>query len=218
METEKNQIVFYQKQSFLNKDRVLSIVAIVLMVFLLVRSWKGQKEYEHTVVQRDTTINNIYKDTTFTTIPTVQYVIHDTIKTKEVQWLPSHNYDSLLAQFEYLKSKFLETAVVREELPIDTIGKMIITDSITENRIASRNVKSSIVIPEKTITITKQTTLPPKNIWLYGVSLQGNQKSLVNQFNLNLMLINKKRVGYQIGAGIGINGEINYTGGIYFKF
>ena len=100
-----------------------------------------------------------------------------------------------------------------DTIQIDTLGSIVINDTITRNLISMRDVQSNIFIPTTTITNT---------IYLYkrefygGISV-GATNQAVQNINGELLYVNKKRDAY--GFGIGLNPDFQpiYTVRMYWK-
>ena len=100
-----------------------------------------------------------------------------------------------------------------DTIKVDSLGFIVINDTVTRNLISKRNVQSNIFIPTTTINNT---------IYLYkrefygGVSV-GATNQAVQNINGELLYINKKRNAY--GFGIGLNPDFQpvYTARMYWK-
>jgi len=100
-----------------------------------------------------------------------------------------------------------------DTIKVDSLGFIVINDTVTRNLISKRDVQSNIFIPTTTINNT---------IYLYkrefygGVSV-GTTNQAVQNINGELLYINKKRNAY--GFGIGLNPQFQpvYTVRMYWK-
>ncbi len=126
-------------------------------------------------------------------------VVHDTI--------PANIDTSSILKDYYTKYFYTDT------IELDTIGSIVVKDTITKNLIISRNVQSNIFVPTTTVN---------KTIYLYkkeffgGVSV-GATNQAVQNINGELLYVNKKRDAY--GFGIGLNPDFQpiYTIRMYWK-
>jgi len=106
-------------------------------------------------------------------------------------------------------AKYFYTDTVK----VDSLGFIVINDTVTRNLISMRNVQSNIFIPTTTITNT---------IYLYkrelfgGVSV-GSTPSAIQNLNGELLFVNKKRQAYGFGLGINNNFQPIYTARLYWK-
>ena len=100
-----------------------------------------------------------------------------------------------------------------DTIQIDTLGSVVINDTITRNLISFRDVQSNIFIPTTTIT---NTVYLYKREFFGGISVGATNQAIQN-INGELLYINKKRDAY--GFGIGLNPDFQpiFTGRIYWK-
>lgn len=100
-----------------------------------------------------------------------------------------------------------------DTIQLDTLGSIIVNDTITRNLISFRDVQSNIFIPTTTIT---NTVYLYKREFYGGISVGANQQMIQN-INGELLYVNKKRNAY--GFGIGLNPDFQpvYTGRLYWK-
>ena len=100
-----------------------------------------------------------------------------------------------------------------DTIQIDTLGSIVINDTITRNLISMRDVQSNIFIPTTTIT---NTVYLYKREFYGGVSV-GATNQAVQNINGELLYVNKKRDAY--GFGIGLNPDFQpiYTVRMYWK-
>jgi len=106
-------------------------------------------------------------------------------------------------------AKYFYTDTVK----VDSLGFIVINDTVTRNLISMRNVQSNIFIPTTTITNT---------IYLYkrelfgGVSV-GSTPTAIQNLNGELLFVNKKRQAYGFGLGLNNNFDPIYTARLYWK-
>ena len=100
-----------------------------------------------------------------------------------------------------------------DTIQIDTLGSIVINDTITRNLIAMRDVQSNIFIPTTTIT---NTVYLNRREFYGGISLTG-QPTQLDFINGELLYKGKKRNAY--GIGVGINNELVpiYTFKVFWK-
>lgn len=88
-------------------------------------------------------------------------------------------------------------------------GYVLVSDTITRNKIAGRGVETNLLVPEVTKTIT--LTQPKKNQVYAGFGLFGSQKDFAGGYELNLSLKTKQdRI-------LGVGYDQFFNGGGYFK-
>lgn len=100
-----------------------------------------------------------------------------------------------------------------DTIAVDTIGYLVVNDSISRNRIFSRNVKTNILVPVKTIKTT--TYINQRELYM-GLKVQGSSDQL-NYVGGELLFKTKKQQVYSIGMGLNNKLEPIVSGGIYFK-
>jgi len=107
----------------------------------------------------------------------------------------------------YAKYNYIDT------LTLDTLGFLVLNDTITMNSISSRSFVSNIKIP--TTTITKEIYLNNREFY-WGVGIQG-QKTQLNYVGGELLYKNKQK--NMFGLGLGVNQDLNpvLSGRIYWK-
>lgn len=125
--------------------------------------------------------------------------IHDTI--------PS-DIDTLSILKDYY-AKYFYT----DTLDLDTLGNIVINDTVSRNIIVSRRIKPNVFIP--TTTIHSNTTTNKTRLYT-GINMSANRQSL-NQAGVNLMLKTKKSKMY--GVGIGFNRDLQpvISGSLYWE-
>ena len=145
----------------------------------------------------------------------------DTVKIEKTEYFPKIvekvvvNIDTFSAPIDTVTvlKDYYAKYFYTDTIQIDTLGSIVINDTITRNLISMRDVQSNIFIPTTTITNT---------IYLYkrefygGISV-GATNQAVQNINGELLYINKKRQAY--GFGIGLNPDFQpiFTGRIYWK-
>ena len=107
----------------------------------------------------------------------------------------------------YAKYYFVDT------LSLDTLGYVLVADTVSQNKIASRKVNYKVNIPK--ITIEKTIYLNEREFY-YGIGLAGNPKQL-NYLGAEILYRTKKKQAY--GLGIGVNQQFQpvISGRIFWK-
>ena len=100
-----------------------------------------------------------------------------------------------------------------DTIHFDTLGYVIVNDTITRNLISFRDVKSNILIP--TTTITNNIYLNKREFY-GGVSI-GARRDQLNYVSGNLLYKGKKRNAYSLGLGVNQDFQPIYTIGMYWK-
>lgn len=198
-------------------NKMLAAIIIILVIFMATGNGRGCRgnnvKKSDTVVKHDTTWS-VHDTTIYKTLK--GKVLHDTIKTPP-QYIADTNYPRLLAQYNDLLSKYMALVEFRDTVRLDTLGYVAILDTVNQNAIKGRSVRSNYKIP--TVTVTKTITHydPPKAQLYYGFGLDLNPTLAPTGAHGGLILKTKKDqlIGLQIGTGI--NGGINYGFSSYWK-
>lgn len=188
------------KNSFKNIQTLLIIVLVVLL--FLQRSCSSNPIPDTKIVTKIEVKYDTINTVTKTYIPkwkTKIETIHDTFQA---------DIDTLAILKDYYTKYYYS-----DTLKIDTVGYAIINDTITQNFIAARKIKTNILIP--TTTITKEIYLNENELY-WGLGLQGRTDQL-NYLGGELLFRNKKKQVY--GLGIGVNQDFKpvLSGRIYWK-
>lgn len=125
--------------------------------------------------------------------------IHDTI--------PS-DIDTLSILKDYY-AKYFYT----DTLDLDTLGNIVINDTVSRNTIVSRKIQPNVFIP--TTTIHSNTVINKTRLYT-GFNISGNREAL-NQAGIGLILKTKKSRIY--GVGIGFNRDLQpvISGSLYWE-
>lgn len=100
-----------------------------------------------------------------------------------------------------------------DTIKVDSLGFIVINDTVTRNLISKRDVQSNIFIPTTTINNT---------IYLYkrelfgGISV-GSTPAAIQNLSGELLFVNKKRQAYGFGLGLNNNFDPIYTARLYWK-
>jgi len=145
----------------------------------------------------------------------------DTVKIEKIEYVPKIvekvvvNIDTFSAPIDTVTvlKDYYAKYFYTDTIQIDTLGSIVINDTITRNLISMRDVQSNIFIPTTTITNT---------IYLYkrefygGISV-GTTNQAVQNINGELLYINKKRDAYGFGVGLNPQWQPVYTVRMYWK-
>lgn len=167
----------------------------------------------------DTTI---LRDTQWKTHDTTIYktlkgkTLHDTIPTPP-EYIADTNYPKLLSQYNDLLKKYMALVEFKDTIRLDTLGYVAITDTVNQNSIKGRSVRSNYKIPTITNTITIQHYEQPKVKLFIGGGLDLGPSMAPTGAHAGLLLNTKKDqlIGLQVGTGA--NGGINYGFSSYWK-
>jgi hypothetical protein len=191
-------------KSFFSNLQSILIVGLVLII-LLMRECDGEKPVVKTIIETKETVK---WDTI--KIPEITYVPKWQTKIVRVTDTIPQDIDTMEILKDYYAKYFYS-----DTLDIDTIGNIVINDTITQNKIFARKPKVNIQIPvvTKEITITK---IINEREFYYGVGLQGSTDQL-NYLGGEFLYRTKKKNAY--GVSLGINQDFSpiIGGKVYWK-
>lgn len=191
------------KNSFKNIQSILIVVLVGIILWLRNCSSNG-----------DVTPTS---PTTITEISIKYDTIRDTILEYTPRWKTRVEVEidtftqpidtlSILADY-YAKYYYKDT------IKVDTIGYVIVVDTLTRNSIFSRNVVSNFTIPTTTITNTKY--INNREFYL-GLKVQGRTDQL-NYVGGELLFRTKNKTAYSMGVGLNNEFQPVISGGMFFK-
>tara|TARA_R110001592_G_scaffold274087_1_gene541038 strand:- start:750 stop:1451 length:702 start_codon:yes stop_codon:yes gene_type:complete len=216
---------------------IKTIIIVGLIIFLLLRGCgdtpQGTKEIVKVDGKKyelvDKTIDTVFIEKRVE-VPTYVPKYVDRVVEKIVK-IPTH-VDSLQIIKDYY-SKFVTKDTLRltyefaPEITIDSIGTKpnptlgfgVITDTITQNKVLSRDVVWNFEVP--TIYNTTIVKDLPKTQLYYGFNLGGNKQDIFSTASGGLILKTKSDKLYQLNLGVqtnGVDGVVPYIGGgIFWK-
>lgn len=128
-----------------------------------------------------------------------------------------YEIDSILVNIpidtlEVLKDYYAKNVYI-DEIVLDSLGVVIITDTISQNSIFSRQVKSDILIP--TTKITEEIYLNNREFY-WGLGIQGRSDQ-INYVGGELLYKDKKKQIYGLGVGINQDFKPVISGRLYWK-
>ncbi len=194
-------------KDFFKNIQTLLIVALIIVLLFQRSCNKSPIEIEPKVITK--------VETKWDTVTIDKPVYVPKWKTKVVT---KYKIDSILINtpidtLEVLKDYYAKNVYI-DEIVLDSLGIIIITDTISKNSIFSRQVKSDILIP--TTKITEEIYLNNREFY-YGLGLQGRSDQ-INYIGGELLYKDKKKQIY--GLGIGVNQDFKpvVSGRLYWKF
>ena len=199
-----NKFLEILKSIFNNIQSILIVVLVIII--LLMRECGGGNNGGGKI---DTTV--------------VETVKWDTLRIPEITYVPKWRtrivtkYDTIPADIDTMDilKDYYATYFYTDTLLIDTIGSIVINDTVTQNMIVSRTPKVSISIPTVTKEITITTYINKRELY-YGFGVQGT----TNQMNFlggDLLYRTKKNTAYGLSIGINQNFAPVVGGRMYWK-
>ena len=145
----------------------------------------------------------------------------DTIKIDSLIYVPkwrTHTiteYDTIPANIHTLSilKDYYTKYFYTDALDLDTLGNIVINDTISQNLITSRKIIPNIYIPTTTI---ERDSLISKNEFYYGFGLAGNKQQF-NYIGGELLWRSKRKKVIGLGVGINQNLQPVLTGRLFWK-
>jgi hypothetical protein len=193
------------------------IIAVLVVIILLQRACSGPAKTtpcdstSTTLIKTDT----VYRDVVKTDIKKVKVFLHDTTYVKETWMVADSNYGKLKHQFEDLVDLYASRNIYRDTINIDTIGNLVVIDTITHNNLRLRTYNHNYKIP--TITNTVVVPAPPKRQMYIGGALGFGYPITPTSIQAGFLFKDKKDQIYGLHAGIDMNGNITYLLSSYWK-
>ena len=151
----------------------------------------------------------------------------DTVKVEQTEYVPQIiekvviNIDTFTTPIDTVSvlKDYYAKYFYTDTIQLDTLGSIIVNDTITRNLISFRDVQSNIFIPTTTIT---NTTYLYKRELFWGVAVGGminpvQNESPINYVSGELMYVNKKRNVYGFGLGVDKDFFPIVSGRLYWK-
>ena len=131
------------------------------------------------------------------------------------EYLPDTNYTKLLAQYMDVTNKFLASNIYSDSLHIDSLGYVLVKDTVSKNMLIGRTFSYDIKYP-----IIKETRIIPekkRNQFYLGGYVQGNEVSGLDELGAEILLKDKKDRMFGISAGLTTDGQIMYGVSSFWK-
>lgn len=199
----------------MNKLLIL-LIAILMAIILFQRdgcTYIHDKQPEVTIVH-----DTIWKirDSLIIKKLKIKETIHDTVSTPP-EYIADTNYAGLKIQYEKLLNLFLAKNIYVDSLKLDSVGYVVVSDTVQSNKLDNRGYKYHYKIPtiHTTTTITKYA--PLKNQLYLGGGVDGNRAVGVTSLNAGVLLKTKKDNIYSVTVGSNVEGQINYGFRTFWK-
>jgi hypothetical protein len=188
------------------------LAAILLLIFTKGCKCNGGGGKE--TIKYDTVYKEVKGDTTY--VPKIDTIIKSTTRVKT-----DFHFDTLYVDQEIIKDvdtlailKDFYSKVIYKDTQIIQYGKIIIQDTITKNRIASRKLSYDLKIPEitKTVTLTK----PERTQAYFGINSIFNQGTNTIAVGGSLLLKFKNGFGMEGGAFVDTKNNLIFGAGLKY--
>jgi hypothetical protein len=201
----------------LNNISLSEILIVTLLIIILLQRCGGGNPEHPTAPQITIDTVWVHTDSTITTVPqiikTIPYPVP--IDRWSTEYLPDTNYTALVKQYTELAEKFLSSNLYKDSLHIDSLGYVLVKDTISKNMLIGRTFSYDLKYP-----IIKETKLIPekKRTQFYlGGYIQGNEVSGLDELGAELLLKDKKDRMFGISAGLTTDGQIMYGVSSFWK-
>jgi len=196
---------------------LLSVVALAQKPkYIIVKNYREGKVTAQKKVELPTQTKVIYKYITVVKTKTVEVSVPKIeYKIVEVAGKPTALDTVSILQAYYPKNAFKDVLVLPEKQ-----GRVIITDTISHNRLASRSWVADIT--PKVVKETVEVPAPKIREYYLGPEFSTNFRSINNWYSINVLVKNKSNHIIKIGGGVnmrdGIDGPRPWmAAGFYFK-
>lgn len=178
----------------------LTIIAVLFVVIILQRQCAPVSKVPKSVV----TIDTVYKHIKVTEIKEVP--VYKTITKRlpgDTIFVPDTNYYALQEQYIQLSKLYSNRNIYVDTIKLDSIGHIVVTDTLQYNRLRKRTCKYDYTIP----VITKIVTEYKETRQLYmGIQLSA-ETNPINYTNAQLGLLYKDKHDRVFG----VHGGISYN-------
>jgi hypothetical protein len=193
----------------------LIVIAVLVFIILLQRSCTpsgnitGLKPGKAEVVY-----DTIWKTVTKTETKRVPLILRDTtFLPGDSVFVPDTNYDKLKIQYELLAKNYGTRNIYRDSVQLDTLGFIVVTDTIQYNNIKTRLYKHNYKLPTVVATVLPQ---PRRQLYIGGGISIDNGLGLSN-LQTGLLYKNKKDQIYGLHTGISQNLQPYFGFSMYWK-
>jgi hypothetical protein len=131
------------------------------------------------------------------------------------EYLPDTNYANLLKQYEGLVKELLSTNYFKDSLRIDSLGYVIIKDTVRKNMLIGSSFSYDLKYP-----IVKETRILPaikKTQWFAGGFVQGEKGNFIDGIGAGLFIKNKRDQIFGAHAGLNTSGNLQIGISSYWK-
>lgn len=187
--------------------KIKDIIILILVAVILYLTQCNRPDTQPVEIQ--------IKDTTIYVPEYLTFYNTDTIKEKV--YLP-YRYDTIIYETDTIEILYVDTAnlildyfykrVYQDTISLDTLGFLVIKDTIHNNRILSRRVV-------RNINFTVKPLVMRSNRWYWGFSLLGNTTEF-NAITADVLWVQPNNA-YSLGIGTDGSGWV-FKGSIFFRF
>jgi len=190
------------------------IILVLVFIILLQRACTPKCE-EVSTPEPSVHMDTLYKEVVKTEVQRVPVYKTDIQYVKEPWMVPDTNYATLKKQFEQLVNRYAVKNIYRDTIYIDSIGTLVLTDTVRKNMLAERMYIHNYKIP--TITITKTIPLPPKRQVFVGGAIGATYPVAISSVQAGMLFKNKKDQVFGLSVGLDTRGVMTYSLSSYWK-
>lgn len=182
-------------------SNIQTIIIVVLLVIVLLQQQCSKSTIDFNMFGKGKTI----RDTAYVTKIETRW---KTIKVDSIVYVPKWRVKTDTVNKTKIILKDVDTAAILRDyyatyfypdtLNLDTLGKIVISDSVTQNTIISRSIQPNLTIPERTIY---RDSIINKREFYAGIGLAGTKQQF-NYIGGELLYRSKRKQVIGIGAGI----------------
>lgn len=204
-----------KRKSLINQNDIGYILVIVLLTIIMFFQKCDKPSHVVPVPRIDTIVNYVeIHDTVIIKKTKLIKSEPDTLWKDSVLYMPDTSYPRLLKQYKDIGNRFYTTHMYKTVFPIGNYGSVSVVDVVKANQLISSQLVSNLVIPEKTVTIIKQSP-PTRQIYL-GLGAYGSKRNFVD--GVYVGGIYKDKQDRLSGASVGYsNGQLNVGVSSYWK-
>jgi hypothetical protein len=184
-------------------DNIQTLLIVVLVIVILMKSC-GEKNIESQVITKTK----------------IEYI---SVEKKVPQYVPQWktrikteiNIDTFLTKIDTsaILNDYYSKYYYEDTLSLDTLGYVLVKDTISKNNITSRNIDYKVLIPKITI---EKTILINKREFYTGFGISGNTQQL-NYIGTELLYKTKNKQAFGLGIGVNQNFIPVVSGRMYWK-
>lgn len=127
------------------------------------------------------------------------------------------SYATLKQQFDSLAKAYSTINIYQDSISLDTLGHIMVTDSVQYNLLKERKAVASLKIPKITEKVTIREYEQPVRQMYIGGGLSGSQSLTGVTADASLLYKTKKDHIYSISTGINTSGQLIYGFHTYWK-
>ena len=187
----------------------IDIKSIIILILILIIIFLQKCQSSGTSIEKE--------------IVTETEIVYETVEVEKEVYIPKYkekivnNFDTLIVKepidtLEILKD-YYSKYYYQDTISLDTLGYLVINDTITQNKIYSRDFKSKINVPTTFVT---NTIYLNKYKFFMGPSMTFDQRGF-DDASWELLIKDKKDRVYTLGLGVNRDGNTAFTGGIKFR-